>query len=58
MAWNLLGSIVAPSFTSSQIEDRKIYYTRMFRQSNSGHTFSDVLTDTERTAIIEYLKTL
>jgi hypothetical protein len=30
----------------------------MFSQSNGGHTFTDVLTDAERTAIIEYLKTL
>ena len=58
LAWNLLGSIVAPTFTNSQIEDRKIYNTRMFSQSNSGHTFTDVLTDTERTALIEYMKTL
>lgn len=30
----------------------------MYSQSNSGHEFTDVLADTERAAIIEYLKTL
>lgn len=58
LAWNLLGSIVSPSLSNSDIEDRKIYNTRMFSQSNSGHTFTDVLTDAERTALIEYMKTL
>jgi hypothetical protein len=30
----------------------------MFGQGNGGHTFNSVLTDAERKAIIEYLKTL
>jgi hypothetical protein len=30
----------------------------MFAQRNEGHEFNAVLTDAERTAIIEYLKTL
>ena len=30
----------------------------LYGQGNGGHAFSDVLTDTERRAIIEYLKTL
>jgi len=49
---------MSPSWTNAQIEDRKIYNTRMHSQSNTGHEFSDVLTDSERTALIEYLKTL
>ena len=40
------------------MEDRKNFNTRMFAQSNEGHEFNAVLTDAERTAIIEYLKTL
>jgi len=58
LAWNMLGSVLSPTLTNQQIEDRKIYNTRMYSQSNSGHEFSDVLTDAERAAIIEYLKTL
>ena len=38
--------------------DRKNYNTYMFAQGNEGHEFSAVLTDDERRAIIEYLKTL
>ena len=58
LAWNFFGTVSAPTFTNEQIEDRKIYNTRMYSQSNTGHEFTDVLTDKERTAIIEYLKTL
>ncbi len=58
LAWNILGSVLSPSFTNEQIENRKIYNTRMYSQSNAGHEFTDVLTDEERLAILEYLKTL
>ena len=58
LSWNILGTALAPSLTNAQIEDRKIYNTRMYSQSNTGHEFTDVLTDKERLAIIEYLKTL
>ena len=58
LAWNMLGTVMAPTFTNAEIEDRKIYNTRMHSQSNTGHEFTDVLTDAERTALIEYLKTL
>ena len=37
---------------------RMIYNTKISGNSNSGHTFADVLTDAQRLAIIEYLKTL
>jgi mono/diheme cytochrome c family protein len=40
------------------IERRRIYDTSQPGRGNSGHTFGDVLTDQERTAVIEYLKTL
>jgi mono/diheme cytochrome c family protein len=40
-------------------EERKfIYDTQYWSQSNAGHTFGDDLTDSERRAVIEYLKTL
>ncbi|MGI9336096.1 MAG: hypothetical protein ACR2RL_23365 [Gammaproteobacteria bacterium] len=40
-------------------EQRKyIYDTDLRGYSNAGHTFGDVLSETERTALLEYLKTL
>jgi mono/diheme cytochrome c family protein len=44
--------------TDQQLEDRKIYNTHMYSQSAAGHEFTAVLTDPERRALIEYLKTL
>ncbi len=40
------------------IERRKIYDTTQPGRSNAGHSYGDVLTDAERKAVIEYLKTL
>jgi formylglycine-generating enzyme required for sulfatase activity len=54
-AWNIF---FPPPLTPAQMEDRKIFNTWMFAQGNEGHEFSAVLTDDERRAIIEYLKTL
>jgi mono/diheme cytochrome c family protein len=39
-------------------ERKFIYDTTYWSQSNSGHTFGDALSDAERRAVIEYLKTL
>jgi mono/diheme cytochrome c family protein len=39
-------------------ERRKIYDTTQTGRSNRGHTFGDHLTEPERSAVIEYLKTL
>ncbi len=55
LGWNITNP---PSLSNSDIEARKIYNTRMFSQGNGGHVFTDVLTAQERSAIIEYLKTL
>lgn len=55
LAWNLANP---PILSDEQIEERKIYNTRYYSQSNTGHEFSSVLTDKERAAVIEYLKTL
>lgn len=55
LAWNLLN---LPIIADSQLEDRKIYNTSMYSQSNKGHEFVSVLTDQERRALIEYMKTL
>jgi hypothetical protein len=40
------------------IDKRLVYDTRTLGNANTGHEFTDVLTDAERKAIIEYLKTL
>jgi mono/diheme cytochrome c family protein len=40
------------------IEFRKIYDTTQPGRGNGGHTFGDKLSDDERMAVIEYLKTL
>lgn len=46
----------------SGVKDRKerarIYDTTLPGYSNEGHTFGDVLSDAERRAVLEYLKTL
>ena len=55
--WNLPIQ-TAPPFTNQQIENRKVYNTLLYSQGNGGHAFTSVLTDQERQAIIEYLKTL
>lgn len=47
-----------PVLTPAQIEERKIYNTNDYSQDNGGHEFTSVLTDPERRAIVEYLKTL
>jgi len=44
--------------SDQQLENRKIYNTHMYGQGNGGHQFTSVLTDQERKAILEYLKTL
>ncbi|HUP90947.1 MAG TPA: hypothetical protein VM074_01770 [Solimonas sp.] len=55
LAWNLLNP---PIMNDAMIEDRKVYNTHYYSQSNAGHAFTSVLTDQERRALIEYLKTL
>ncbi len=40
------------------LEQRKIYNTRRYSQGHGGHAFTAVLTEAERRALIEYLKTL
>ena len=54
----LLGFISKPYGTQKQIDARKIYNTNEFSNSNQGHEFTQVLTEAETRAVIEYLKTL
>lgn len=58
LAWNVGNATVLTELTPSQLEDRKIYNTHYFGQNNTGHDFTSVLTELERKAIVEYLKTL
>jgi hypothetical protein len=44
--------------TASGMERRAVYDTTLPGRSNAGHTFGDDLTEPERRAVIEYLKTL
>ena len=44
--------------TTPAIERRKVYDTTKPGRGNGGHTFGDSLSDDERRAVIEYLKTL
>ena len=41
-----------------EAERKYIYDTTLYAQGNGGHTFGDHLTEAERRAVIEYLKTL
>lgn len=54
-AWNL---DFPPIITTAHMENRKIYNTHMYSHGNEGHEFTAVLTDDERVALIEYMKTL
>jgi mono/diheme cytochrome c family protein len=47
-----------PPRAASPREARQVYDTTQPGRSNAGHTFGDALTDDERRAVIEYLKTL
>ncbi|MES0874911.1 hypothetical protein [Sinimarinibacterium thermocellulolyticum] len=57
LAWNL-PRVDMLGMSNAQIEARKIYNTNEHSQGNQGHAFTAVLTDAERRAILEYLKTL
>ncbi|SFF26094.1 hypothetical protein SAMN04488120_101242 [Fontimonas thermophila] len=56
IAWS--GLITIPDPAPDALDKRLVYDTRILGNGNGGHTFSDVLTEQERKAIIEYLKTL
>jgi mono/diheme cytochrome c family protein len=51
-----LGSRPGPNVPG--IERRKVYDTTLSGRSNRGHTYGDDLSDADRWAVIEYLKTL
>lgn len=47
-----------PPITDQQIKSRMIFNTYLYGQGKAGHEFTQSLTDAERWALIEYLKTL
>lgn len=55
---NSLGYQVTQPLWRSAIERRKIFNSHDYGKSNGGHDFTRALTDNEKAAIIEYLKTL
>ncbi len=57
LTWNLPRA-EGLRMSEEDIENRKIFNTNLYSQGNQGHEFTSVLTDQERRAIIEYLKTL
>jgi len=50
--------ISAEAYSSSAQTDARVFDTREPGHANSGHLFGDSLSDADRTAVIEYLKTL
>ncbi|MEN8719846.1 MAG: hypothetical protein ABF296_06245 [Oceanococcaceae bacterium] len=59
LTWNLsVDEAHLIPFTDAQIDNRKVYNTHIYSQGNQGHDFTAVLSDAERRALIEYLKTL
>lgn len=64
MMVNFLGGLGYPGVfnmtdpAQGAIDKRLVYDTRILGNANTGHRFSDVLTDAERRALLEYLKTL
>ncbi|MDP3858667.1 MAG: hypothetical protein Q8Q73_12985 [Stagnimonas sp.] len=50
--------VVPPPVGDAGMETRKIFNTNLYSKKNSGHEWTRELTDTERRALVEYLKTL
>jgi hypothetical protein len=57
VGWKVTELPAAPPARSAR-EARQVYDTRLPGRSNAGHTFGDDLDESERRAVIEYLKTL
>jgi hypothetical protein len=58
LGWKVTELREPPTADQPAIERRKVYDTTQPGRGNQGHTFGDSLTDEERFALIEYLKTL
>jgi mono/diheme cytochrome c family protein len=58
IGWKVTALDQSPSADLPGFERRKVFDTTVPGRSNAGHTFGDPLTDSERRAVIEYVKTL
>jgi mono/diheme cytochrome c family protein len=58
LGWKVQVLDRAPDVTAPGHERRKVYDTTQPGRHNTGHTFGDDLSEDERQAVIEYLKTL
>jgi mono/diheme cytochrome c family protein len=58
LGWKVQVLERGPDPSLPAIEQRKVYDTTQPGRGNGGHTFGDDLTDEQRRAVIEYLKTL
>jgi hypothetical protein len=56
--WKVTELKEPPPESAPGSEKRKVYDTSKPGRSNAGHTYGDDLTDAERAAVLEYLKTL
>ena len=50
--------LMVPQDEAPAAERKHIYDTQHWSQDNGGHRYGDALSDSERTALLEYLKTL
>jgi len=50
--------LTQPPLGQDAVLQRSLYDTTLFSKGNQGHEWTRVLTDTERRALVEYLKTL
>ncbi len=58
LGWKVTVLEHSPAGDMPEFERRKVYDTTRPGQGNGGHTYGDDLTDDDRLAVIEYLKTL
>ena len=58
IGWKITELKEPPAANLPAIERRKVYDTSKPGRGNAGHVYGDKLTDEERSAVIEYLKTL
>jgi mono/diheme cytochrome c family protein len=58
LGWKVQVLERGPDPSLPAFEQRKVYDTTQPGRGNAGHTFGDDLTEAERQAVIEYLKTL
>ncbi|NVB42586.1 hypothetical protein G6O69_32480 [Pseudenhygromyxa sp. WMMC2535] len=56
--YNSLAYQSPPPITNKQIRSRMTFNSHLYGNGNQGHEFTQTLTDYERWAIIEYMKTL